>query len=303
MRAGPAWLEDVWVRTQLSPDFRQATVLVRVQAKGAASEDAMGLGRSRRDDRAKGNAEAAAEETEISIPLAEPQLWWPRTHGKPSLYRLQVALLDGERQLDQQTVLVGVRDIRPVLRDPATGEPRFRFDINGRPIFLRGADWAPLEGMTHCWNQERAVRLLDLMEHGRMNVLRIWGEGNIPPAEFYDECDRRGILVWQDFMFGYGLHPTGDAAFDENCRLEIEGMIRGLRNHPSIFLWVGGNENHMGWDFAHGTQPTAGTGVFDRIMPEALPGSIRRGCSIPVRPTGAACPTGRWKATGTITRR
>ncbi|MHC4483318.1 MAG: beta-mannosidase, partial [Planctomycetota bacterium] len=160
-------------------------------------------------------------------------------------------------------------DVRPVLKDPQTGEKRFRFDVNGRPIFMLGACWAPLEGMTHCWSNERAMKLLDLLEHGRMNVLRIWGEGYIPPREFYNECDRRGILIWQDFMFGYNMHPSGEPEFDRNCRVEIEGMIRKLRNHPCILLWAGGNENHMGWDFSLGTKPTVGLELFEQIMPEA----------------------------------
>jgi beta-mannosidase len=101
-----------------------------------------------------------------------------------------------------------------------------------------------------------------------MNLLRIWGEGDLPPAEFYDECDRRGILVWQDFMFGYGMHPDR-AEFLENCRAEIEGMIRKLRNHPCILLWVGGNENHMGFNFAQGGMPSLGQALFVKVMPEA----------------------------------
>lgn len=103
-----------------------------------------------------------------------------------------------------------------------------------------------------------------------MNVLRIWAEGNIPPPSFYDECDRRGIFIWQDFMFGYGMHPAGQTAFDENCQMEIEGMIRSLRNHPCLLLWVGGNENHMAWDFRYGTQPGVGNKLFDEIMPQTV---------------------------------
>jgi hypothetical protein len=266
--AGSAWLEDVWVRTQLTPDYRHAKFLARIETGGNPATIAWTLQGPDGSTVAKGSSNSASDGAEISAELDTPKLWWPSTHGRPELYRLNVELLDGTNRLDHRSVLVGIREIRPVLKDPVTGEPRFRFDINGQRIFLRGADLAPIEGLSHCWNQERALRLLDRMQQARMNVLRIWGEGNIPPQDFYDECDRRGILVWQDFMFGYGLHPGGDPEFDENCRLEIEQMVRSLRNHPSILLWVGGNENHMGWDFAHGTKPTAGTGVFDRIMPD-----------------------------------
>ena len=267
---GRSWIDDVWVRSKIADDFKSATLLVQCRTKGA---DAM-LEWKLRDPSGsqieQGRSKAAAGKTDLKIEVEEPELWWPGTHGTPSLYKLEVALTDDGQTLDARWVNVGIRKVQPVLKDPETGENRFRFDINGKAIFLRGACLAPVEGMTHCWTPERAGKLLDLMEHGRMNVMRIWGEGLIGPQKFYDECDRRGILVWQDFMFGYGMHPAGDAAFDANCKAEIEDMILRLRNHPCILLWVGGNENHMGHDFKHGGLPDVGNELFGRFMPEAV---------------------------------
>jgi len=100
-----------------------------------------------------------------------------------------------------------------------------------------------------------------------MNILRIWGEGLIPPQSFYDECDRRGICLWQDFMFGYYDHRPGDAAFRDNCRAEIEGTIRRLRNHPALLLWCGGNEQYL-WSSTKKV-PEAKQAIFERLMPEA----------------------------------
>jgi len=121
---------------------------------------------------------------DYELHLDKPRLWWPRTHGKPELYQLEVSLKQGKKLLDKRSVPFGIRQVRPVLFDPESGEKRFRFDINGQPIFLRGADLAPVEGMTHCWDHDRAVKLLDLMELGRMNVLRIWGEETNLPGNF-----------------------------------------------------------------------------------------------------------------------
>lgn len=266
---GPSWIEDVWVRPEVSGDFRKAEVHVQVKTSGQDVSVTWMLTdpSGKRIDSGTGQVSNGSFNRQIGV--EPPMLWWPRTHGTPNLYELEIVLKHGEELLDTRNVRFGIRSIKAVLTDPQTGEKRFRFDINGQPIFLRGACWAPLEGMTHCWRQERAMRLLDLFEQGRMNILRIWGEGDIPPQEFYDECDRRGILIWQDFMFGYDMHPGGEPAFDENCRAEIEGMIRDLRNHPSILLWAGGNENYMGWDFKRGTRPTVGLELFERIMPEA----------------------------------
>lgn len=266
---GRSWIEDVWVRPGLTADFKHATVQVNVDIGGSGGKLRWILMGPSGKQIKSGMADMSENGAGFQIAVENPKLWWPRTHGDQPLYQLDITLTDRNERMDSRTVCFGIRDVKPVLKDPQTGENRFRFDVNGKPIFMRGACWAPLEGMTHCWDTERATRLLDLLEHGRMNVLRIWAEGHIPPQEFYEECDKRGIFIWQDFMFGYNMHPSGDPQFDENCRLEIEGMIRMLRNHPCILLWVGGNENHMGWNFSHGTNPPMGLELFHKIMPEA----------------------------------
>jgi beta-mannosidase len=261
-----AWLEDVHVRSELSPDLAYAQVRIAFQAAGEAAQVSWMLVDPGGDPIARESVETW--EGNFEIGLDDPQLWWPRTHGTPHLYALRLDLtLDGIVR-DSRTMSFGLRRIRSVLADAETGESRFAFEVNGQRIFLRGACWAPLEGMTHCWSQERAERLLDLVEQGRMNVLRVWGGGTVPPQAFYDACDRRGILVWQDFMFGYGKYPAGLPTFDENCRREIEDVVRRLRNHACLLLWCGGNENHMGWDFQVGTPAAEGWELFEQTMPE-----------------------------------
>ncbi|MHC4693754.1 MAG: beta-mannosidase [Planctomycetota bacterium] len=266
---GRSWIEDVWVRPKLTKNFKSAKLQLNVKIGGADAQVHWLLKDPAGKEIGSGQTKNAVNGLDFRIAVKNPKLWWPRTHGTQNLYQLDVTLRNKKGLLDSRSIRFGIRDVRPVLEDPQTGEKRFRFDINGQSIFMRGACWAPLEGMTHCWDNKRAARLLDLLEHGRMNVLRIWGEGHIPPRRFYDECDRRGIFIWQDFMFGYNMHPSGEPDFDENCRAEIEGMIRMLRNHPCILLWAGGNENHMGWNFSRGTKPTIGLELFHEIMPKA----------------------------------
>ncbi|NQT18379.1 MAG: hypothetical protein HQ592_01650, partial [Planctomycetes bacterium] len=261
-----AWIEDLCVRTELTPDFARANVRVTTQTAGSTASVEWKLASPSGDEVARGTAHADGS---INIELDDPSLWWPWTHGAPDLYRLRVDLVQDGQTLDSRDVTFGIRHIEPVLSDPETGEKRFKFEINGQSIFLKGACWAPAEGMTHCWPHDRAMRLLDIAQHGRMNVVRMWGGGYVPPEEFYAECDRRGILIWQDFMFEAGMHPCGEPAFDDNCRAEVEGVVARLRNHPCILLWSGGNENHMSWDFRFGGEPEVGRELFEGIMPEA----------------------------------
>ena len=79
-----------------------------------------------------------------------------------------------------------------------------------------------------------------------MNMLRVWGGGVYEDDVFYELCDERGILVWQDFMFACSIYPA-EGAWLENVRLEAEDNIRRLRNHPSIAVWCGNNECNDAW--------------------------------------------------------
>jgi beta-galactosidase/beta-glucuronidase len=302
-----AWLEDVHVRPELSPDLFHADVGVTVAWAGRPADLRWVLSDPDGRTVAEGAVALADDGAEASfaVLVADPALWWPRTHGAPALYRLEVGLDVEGRTVDRRQVGVGIRRIRPVLEDVATGEPRFAFEVNGSMIFLRGACWAPLQGMTHRWDEERAERLLDLVEHGRMNVLRVWGGGLIPPASFYEACDRRGILIWQDFMFGYGMYPDHKPGFVANCRAEIEDVVRRLRSHPSIALWCGGNENHMGWDFAHGTEPAMGRDLFESVIPGVCADLDPDRLYHPSSPYGGAAPNwpleGDWHDYTTLT--
>jgi beta-mannosidase len=99
-----------------------------------------------------------------------------------------------------------------------------------------------------------------------MNMLRVWGGGIYETEDFYRACDRRGIMVWQDFPFACAMYPEGKW-FVDNVRREAQQAIKGLRNHPSLVLWCGNNENHWA---AHSWWPGApfgGKKIYDRVLP------------------------------------
>lgn len=261
---GSAWIEDVWVRSELSSDFRRATLRARVETAGTAREVAWRLTDPSGAELSHGKASSG---TDVAIAIPEPKLWWPRGHGPQNLYKFTATVAGG---IDSREVSVGIRDVKPVLKDPVTGENRFRFDVNGKPIYFQGALWSQIDQFSHCWRPEIAKRLLDMAEHTRMNIFRVWGEGNEPSKEFYDECDRRGIMIWQDFWFSGGEQPTDMPGFMENARAETEEMVRRLRNHPSLLLWCGGNENFMFVIDWYRRKFTFGGELFLKVFPEIV---------------------------------
>ena len=154
---GRAWLDDVWVRTELNEDFSAARLVVQPTVIGSADELRWVL----RGPDGKVLSEGSGPCSAMTLNVQQPKLWWPHTHGTPHLYTLHVELMAEGRVQDARDVTFGIRKIEPVLKDPATGEPRFAFKVNGQQIFLRGVCWAPLEMTTHVWDAgpgERAAK-------------------------------------------------------------------------------------------------------------------------------------------------
>ncbi|WP_274650268.1 glycoside hydrolase family 2 protein [Paenibacillus humicola] len=182
-----------------------------------------------------------------------PELWWPRGYGGQPLYEVTVTVLAGGEVKDRETKRVGFRDV--VMEKPLD------FVINGRRVKLWGAQSAPLTGITHRWDNEKSNRLLDLLENGNMNAQRIWGGSDRYDDRFYEETDRRGILVWQEFFHDYGMYPDTDE-YRDLCRKEAEYQVKRLKHHPSLLFWCGGNECFMGAEFELPGVPYIGGEIF-----------------------------------------
>ncbi|MCJ7845394.1 MAG: beta-mannosidase [Blautia sp.] len=174
------------------------------------------------------------------IEVEDPPLWWPRGFGRQNLADICIELWKNGKVCDRLLKRAGFRSVEM--------DVPFAYRINGKKVRLFGGSLDPLQGYTHCYQPEREQRLFEMVENANMNTLRIWGEGIPLPDAFYDECDRRGILVWQEFFLGHGAYPDSQK-IRELCKKEAEFLVRRLRHHPSLLLWCGGNETLMGAEF------------------------------------------------------
>lgn len=190
---------------------------------------------------------------EAELVINRPALWWPRSHGNHPLYKVIIELYDGNVPLDKVEKTVGFRKIEM--------DSPFDFRINGKPVKLWGANLAPIQRITNAWNSEVALKLLDMAENAHMNILRVWGEGVPYPDELYDEADKRGFLLWQEFYMSYGMHPDDDE-YRELCCKEAEHVIRRLKHHPSILMWCGGNESIMSTEYDFAGEKCLGQEIF-----------------------------------------
>lgn len=207
------------------------------------------------------------------IELEKPKLWWTHDLGTPHLYTLDVELVCEGEVLDSHITDVGVRTIE-VLQKDAEGHTRFTFVLNGVEMFAKGANWIPIDSFIGATPDSRYSQLLTQAKEAHMNMVRIWGGGIYEREIFYQECNRLGLLVWQDFMFACALYPDYNYNYMENVRKEIETVIKMLRNHASIALWCGNNENDWLYEveFTAGNidTPFYGEKIYHELIPELL---------------------------------
>ena len=181
----------------------------------------------------------------IPIEIKSPKLWWTHNLGEPYLYSFNFQLIVDGRIKDEKSIKKGIRTIKLITEKDSNGES-FYFKLNGKPVYMKGANYIPQNSFQNKVTNQHYEKLLSDVVESNMNMLRVWGGGIYENDIFYDLCDEKGILVWQDFMFACAMYP-GDKAFLENVKEEAKQQVKRLRNHPSIALWCGNNENSEGW--------------------------------------------------------
>ena len=186
----------------------------------------------------------------IEMVIDNPNLWMPTGWGAQHLYDFFVTLQVGNQVVDQKEEKIGLRSVRLVQEKDLHGRT-FYFEVNGIPLFAKGANYIPGEIFTTQQSGAYYDRLFDNILSANMNFVRVWGGGIYENEEFYHHADEKGILVWQDFIFGCVPYPSDDA-FLANVREEVIYNIKRLRNHASLAFWCGNNEveeglRHWGW--------------------------------------------------------
>jgi beta-mannosidase len=222
--------------------------------------------------------EAGTTQIPVEFEIAQPRLWWSNGLGEAYLYDFDFSLSSENQILDRHQLDFGVRTLKLVQQPDEVGHT-FYFELNGVPVFMKGANIIPPETLTPSAGKGRYERLIGNAVAGNMNMVRVWGGAIYGEDYLYELCDRNGILVWQDFMFACALQP-GDEAHLENIRKEAEYNVKRLRNHPSIALWCGNNENFHGWHewgWSEMYEPKVKEFVwhtYERIFNEILPGVV-----------------------------
>lgn len=203
------------------------------------------------------------------ISLNNVDFWWPRGYGDPVLYDAVVRIIDDKKNvLDENIQKIGIRTAELIHSEITTknNPGEFVFKINGEKIFVRGTNWVPLDAL-HSRDKSHLKEAVAMIADLNCNMIRCWGGNVYEDQDFFSLCDENGIMVWQDFVMACTMYPQNND-FTDKIRKEAVNIIVKLRNHPSLVLWSGNNENDQSlqWTFEKPVDPK-----FDIISRKILP--------------------------------
>jgi hypothetical protein len=261
---GNVSIKDPWVKTDLPlPDTSRADLTIETELINNSSRGVSGI--------LRGSIGSAQVEKEVSLQgnekktirfspsdyselkLENPRLWWPNGYGQPNLYTLNLEFLsNGDELSDSKSTQFGIRELS--YRWPNGNN--LQILVNGEEVMLRGGNWGSndIHVAADKESYETKVKLHAAMNY---NAIRNW-VGQVGHEEFYDYCDKYGIMVWDDFWLANqadGPNPKDTTLFFTNA----EDKVKNLRSHPSVAVWCGRNETT--------TQPYLDT-VLSRITKE-----------------------------------
>jgi len=289
-----ARLETVWLETT-GADEHEAQLTLHFRARlppGGRSGYQLALSGACGDAHFAADAPVSFEAGRMAVAVKQPRRWWPRDRGEPALYTIVVRLLGDGREVDRAEFRHGIRtvELRRTSLTDEQGRGEFCFVINGERVFMRGTNWVPAD-VYHSRDAARLPRLLALAEECGCNMIRCWGGNVYEAGEFFDFCDERGILVWQDFALACAVYPQDDD-FSRTIETEARAVVRRLRQHASLVLWSGDNEGDVARDWYRRGSPERDRltrGVLPRVLADEDP-------SRPYLPSSPCVDAAAWPA-------
>jgi beta-mannosidase len=211
---------------------------------------------------------------DIDTAIERARLWWPSGMGEQDLYTARVSVKTEEGIEHSCDTRFGIRKIRLIQDKINSKEREFAFEINGVKTFCKGANWIPADSIYARISDEKYEKLIKEAKEANFNMLRVWGGGLYEREIFYERCDEYGIMLWHDFMFACAKYPDNLEWFTAEVSKEVDYQTKRLRNHPSIVLWCGNNENHCGfidwWDNKPNNKFYGGAKCYNYIAPQIV---------------------------------
>lgn len=188
--------------------------------------------------------DAAVKDGVISaaITVENPRLWYPVGYGSQNLYDVGIGLRHKGNTIYSTRKTTGFRYVEIDQSPHPEGGNYFNLLVNGIKVFAKGGNFVPNDMITAAITRERYETLTDLALEANFNFLRVWGGGLYEHDDFFEICDKKGILVWQEFISACATLPYYDQDFAGNVHKEAIYNIRRLSHYPSLIVWCGNNE-------------------------------------------------------------
>lgn len=253
---GYAWFDRIGIYTNVSLDKTEAAVSLVCEFKAVEQTRAIIHTEITQESLPVGTVEDQVRifgETAVvqSITMPRVQLWWPNGLGRQPIYQARFVLadLDG-KALDYQTFRFGVRQLDATRCEGAPPDsPSYCLEVNRRPVWLKGWEWAPVDQFAANVPADQLTRLQRLAKDAGANLLRVPGMAGQEGQAFYSGCDRFGLMVWQEFPLAgstVGGEPPADPQFLATLEGQAPAMVALRRTHPSLVFWSAGSGLHLG---------------------------------------------------------
>lgn len=288
---------DVFADATLAEDLQQATLTVSWSSihDRDVNIDVSVTCPNGRDFQSRTMMGVDETQGSVCFSISQPELWYPIHRGPQVFHTVALCI----RNIDgiiahTSTISVGIRQVR-LVQQPLAGEPgsSFFIEVNNQPIYISGANYIPDHSFITALTIDDYAASIESCLEGNQNMLRVWGGGMYEHETFYAECDRRGVLVWQDFMFACGQYPCY-ADFAESVKKEAADQLRRLRNYCSVVIYAGNNEDYqviesLGLDYNpddHSGDWTETDFPARTIYETHLPAAMRQYCpNVPYHPS------------------
>ena len=243
---GHLFVNEASVFHDLNEDYSEATLRIR-QYLSAPAERVVRVSATvvETGDSASWENPALGEPyAALTLKIQNPKLWQPRNHGEPYRYTLRLTVTDVATGdvLSEVDRKVGLRHVEIDQSKLATGGRLFRLMINGKQVFAKGANMIPLDILFSRYDRAAYEVVIDRAVEANFNALRVWGGGIYETDDFYDLCDEKGLIVWQDFIGACANYPANDRDFVMNYRAEIAYQLRRMSPYASAVIYCGNNE-------------------------------------------------------------
>jgi beta-mannosidase len=271
-----AWrLESFVFLAQVSDDLQTGQVTARAHVEGfeqaaLCGEISLEIAETGQRLAQSVQIKPGMNQFELTLNMDRPELWWPVNHGAQPLYHI-IGNIQAEGSEARVEKKIGFRRVEIDQSPHPQGGRFFIIKVNHKPIFCKGGNFVPADLILARLDRAKYELLVDRALESNFNLLRVWGGGLYESEDFYDLCDEKGLLVWQEFIFACAKYPIHDEHFLADVRREVEYQVRRLAHRASLIVWCGNNEMEWGnWTWYDKDVALPDYALFHLVIPHIL---------------------------------